>query len=239
MKRGVLVASAIALVVVIAGVGGYLYFFSGLRSTPDSLVLSPSVAGTSTPLASLSGHWQLVRSQSTQAGYRVNEQFAEQALMHEAVARTSDVTGEVTVGGSGDSLSASELRVTVGLTNLRSVDTVAGRDVTQRDSVVQRALQTSQYPEAIFEAAPLALPKALGLGSTVEFDAPGRLTVHGVSRDVPLHMQGRLDGATFEMAGSTKVNMTDYGVEPPSLPFVKVGSIVVLELRAGLQRTSA
>lgn len=239
MKRGLLAASAIALVVVIAGVGGYLYFFSGLRSAPSSLVLSPSVPATSTPLANLSGHWQLMRSRSTQAGYRVQEQFADQTLSHEAVARTSDVTGDVTVGGLGDSLSATELRVTVKLTSLRSVDTVAGRDVTQRDGIVQRALQTSQYPDATFEASSVTLPKALRVGSTVDFDAPGRLTVHGVSRDVPLHLQGRLDGATFEVAGSTKVNMTDYGVEPPNLPFVKVGSILVLELRAGLQRTSA
>ena len=90
---------AVAALVVLGGAGAYTYFFSGLRTSPSSLGLpspsaSPGSSTTATP-----GTWQV--SSGSLAGYRVKEQFAGQTSSHEAVARTSDVTGQVTMTQSG------------------------------------------------------------------------------------------------------------------------------------------
>ena len=42
--------------------------------------------------------------------------------------------------------------ITVQLSSLASVDSVAGFNVTNRDQIVQRALDTGSFPTAVFEA---------------------------------------------------------------------------------------
>src|SRR5260370_3705026 len=101
MNRFLTAAAAAAVLVAIAGVGGYVYFFSNVRSSPSSLALSASP--TDSPTASggtsdLSGMW--VGTSGSQARYRVKELFAGQTAKHDAVAQTSSVRGTIT--GSGD-----------------------------------------------------------------------------------------------------------------------------------------
>src|SRR5207253_7315864 len=99
MRRPMVVVAAVVAVVVLAGLGGaYAYFFSGLRSAPSSLAgtkSSPSAGQPgATSASTLVGNWTV--SSSSQAGYRVKEQFAGQSSSHEAVARTSAVSGGLT-----------------------------------------------------------------------------------------------------------------------------------------------
>lgn len=56
-----------------------------------------------------------------------------QSSPHEAVARTSAVSGGLTVRRGISGLEATGLRFTAQLANLQSADQVAGYDVTQRD----------------------------------------------------------------------------------------------------------
>ena len=106
MQRRVLIpVLGAATVAILGGVGAYTYFFSGLRTSPAPLALSspaPSApatasASTSTP-AVYAGSWQ-IGSGST-AGYRVKEQFVGQTSSHEAVARTTAVTGQLSIAQS-------------------------------------------------------------------------------------------------------------------------------------------
>lgn len=236
-RRGVLAAGAIVLVAALAAAGGYLYFFSGLRSTPSTLVLSSTPQASETPLANLSGRWEVEAASTPQVGYRVKEQFTNQTTAREAVARTNELSGGLTVRDSGGDLRAGDIQFTVKLAHLHSVDEVAGRDVSQRDVFVQQSLDVAHYPTATFQATSVALPRAIREASTVvDFDVPGRLTIHGVTRDVRLHLQGRLSGGEFQVAGSTQIAMDDYNVDPPEVPFVTVEPTAVLELLAVLQR---
>src|SRR5579864_501641 len=105
MSRKLLVPIvAIAILALVGGAATYAYYFSGLRTSPPALALaSPAAAASAAASASptstatttsYAGAWQV--ASGSIAGYRVREKFAGQTSSHEAVARTSAVSGQVT-----------------------------------------------------------------------------------------------------------------------------------------------
>src|SRR5712691_5548217 len=127
-NRFVIAVAACVAVVVLAGGGAYVYFFSGLRSSPSALGLSatPSPAAAGTPTSpttgSLAGAWTVTTG--SLAGYRVKELFVGETSKHEAVARTSNVSGTLTVSGDSSAYQVTGITFTAALTDLRSVDSV-------------------------------------------------------------------------------------------------------------------
>jgi polyisoprenoid-binding protein YceI len=162
------------------------------------------------------------------AGYRVKELFVGQTSKHDAVARTSSLTGGLTVSGDSNGYQAGAITFTAVLTDLTSVDSVAGRDVTQRDSFVARQMDLQQFPKAIFVASMASVGSAV-TGQPVDVSVPGKLTIHGVTKDVTAAVKAQLIGGKIEVAGSVSIDMTDYGVSPPSVPFTTVDSQVTIE----------
>ena len=225
LVAGVAVVAAMAL----AGGGAYVYFFSGLRSSPSALGLSatPSAQASPTTGASLAGTWTVTTG--SVAGYRVKELFVGETSKHEAVARTSTVSGSLTVSGdSSGGYQVSSITFTAVLTDLHSIDTVAGRDVTQRDFVVSRQMDLQQFPNATFTATSASVAGAV-TSQAVDVSVPGKLTIHGVTRDVTATAKAQFAGGKIEIAGSVAIDMTDYGVTPPSLPFTTVDSQATIE----------
>jgi len=232
MKSRFLIAgAAVIAVIALAGGGAYVYFFSGLRSSPNALGLSasPSAQASTSPSAStagsLAGSWTVTTG--SLAGYRVKELFVGETSKHEAVARTSTVTGSLTVAGASTGYRVSAITITAVLTGLHSVDTVAGRDVSQRDGFVSRQMNLQQFPSATFTASSVSVT-----GSTsgpVDLSLPGKLTIHGVTKDVTASAKAQLSGSKVEVAGSVSIVMTDYGVTPPSVPFTTVDPQVTIE----------
>ena len=112
MRRNLIVAAAAGIaVIVLIGAGAYAYFFSGLRTSPGSLALSASPTATSSsPTAAptgLAGQWKVTTG--SLAGYRVQELFAGETSKHEAVARTTNVSGSLTVSGDATGYQISEI----------------------------------------------------------------------------------------------------------------------------------
>jgi len=229
---------AVAALVVLGGAGAYAYFFSGLRTSPSALSLSTPPATTSATTSTSAtattgaGTWQV--TSGSQVGYRVTEQFVGQSSSHEAVARTSEVSGQVTIAQSGSTYQMTAAKITVQLANLASVDQVAGYNVTNRDRIVSRSLDVSTYPAAVFEAQPVTLPAGVESGQTVTVSVPGKLTIHGVTKDVTATVQLRVSGSTAQIAGSISTNMTDFGVSPPSIGFTTVQPAVKVEFQLNL-----
>jgi polyisoprenoid-binding protein YceI len=239
-------AVAAAVIAVLGGVAAYGYFFSGLRTSPASLALSSptpaasasaTASSTASPAAVASaGTWTI--SASSLAGYRVKEQFVGQTSAHEAVARTSEVTGQVTIVRSGSSYQLTAATVTVQLGSVASVDQVAGYNVTNRDRIVAQTLDVNSFPTAVFQAQPVTLPAAADSGSTVTVSVPGTLTVHGVTKSVTATVQLRVTGGTAQVAGSISTNMTAFGISPPTVPFTSVQSAITLEFQLNLTKTA-
>jgi polyisoprenoid-binding protein YceI len=242
MRTRILVGVAVVVgLVALAGGAGYVYYFSGLRSAPAQLGLSATPTATTSPsstptaAASLTGTWTVTTG--SVAGYRIKELFAGQASKHEAVARTSAVSGGLTVSGDPSAYKISDLTLTAGLATLHSVDTVAGRDVTQRDGVVSRQLDVQQFPAATFTATSALVAGAVS-SQAVDVTVTGKLTIHGVTKDVSIKAKAQLAGDKAEIAGSTSIVMTDYGVSPPQVPFVTVDSTLLIEFDIFLSRSA-
>lgn len=228
--------TATVALILLAGGGAYVYFFSGLRTAPPTLALSsPSTTATATPTVGGDGSWTV--TSGSLAGYRVHEQFAGQSAAHEAVARTSQVSGQVTIAQAGGAYQLSTATITVQLSNLASVDSVAGYNVTNRDRIVQQALDVRSFPTAVFTAQNVVLPAGAAAGQTVTLSVPGNLTVHGVTKDVTAKLQLRVSGTAAQIAGTITASMTDFGVEPPTAPFVTVQPGLTIEVSLELARS--
>lgn len=241
MKRSTIVILAVVVVVALGAIGGYAYYFSGLRSAPKPLALAspkasatPSSAPSSSPSSALAGTWTV--GQGSLAGYRVREQFVGQSSPHEAVARTSGVSGGLTIRQSSSALQATDINFTAQLGGLQSVDQVAGYNVSQRDRFVSRSLDVQQFPDASFKAGAVALPATAGDGQDVTLSVPGQLTIHGVSKDATATVKARASGSRLDLAGSAPATMTDFGISPPQAPFTTSESKVTIEFTLVLAR---
>lgn len=235
MKRNLIVAAAAAMaIIIVMGVAAYAYFFSGLRTSPASLGLSTPPASSPTASTGLAGTWTVTTD--SLAGYRVQELFAGETSKHLAVAQTSTVSGSLTVRGDASGYQVSGVALTVDLTTLHSVDQVAGRNVSQRDGIVARQLDTQQIPLATFTAATASVPGSV-TSTPADVTLLGKLTIHGVTKDVTASAHAQVVGDKIEIAGNLTINMGDYGVAPPRAPFVTVDPTATIEFHVFLVRS--
>jgi polyisoprenoid-binding protein YceI len=233
-------AGVIGALVVLGLIGGYLYYFSGIRTAPKPLALStpsPTASAAASPAATgLAGTWSV--ASGAVAGYRVTEKFAGQTSSHEAVAQTSTVTGALTVAGSPGALQATGVNVVADLSSLHSVDTVLGFNVSNRDRIVSQSLSVQQFPQATFKADAFVIPAGLESGQAVTVSVPGQLTLHGVTRSVTARIQAQLSGTTVQVVGTIATAMTDFGISPPQVGITVVQPQVAIEFKLNLARAA-
>jgi polyisoprenoid-binding protein YceI len=224
LSRRLLIGVGLAALVVVLAVGAYAYqFFTPQKassipatsvslSTPSS---SPSVG------AGLAGKWTV--SSGSSAGYRATEQFVGVTGPNQAIADTTAVSGGMTVADQGGQLLARQLKVVVDLTQLHSSDAAANRGNLQRDRFVgPNFLQTDQFPTATYQVDSITIPAGAAAGGAQQLATHGKLTIHGTTKDVDIPMTGQVTGEKMEVVGSLGIDMTDYGVQPPSLQFTSV-----------------
>jgi polyisoprenoid-binding protein YceI len=185
-------------------------------SADPSMSADPSAAPTTGAATGVDGTWTVDTSvgsfadyTSAWAGFRVNE-VLDRIGETEAIGRTPDVAGSLTL--SGTTLQAATIEVD--LTTIRS-------DRERRDGAIQRALETGTFPTATFELTqPVDLGSVPTDGQTVTVDATGTLTIHGTSKEVTIPLQAQLVSGTIVVVGSTPVDFTEYGVTMPTAPIV-------------------
>src|SRR5690606_18448571 len=128
----------------------------------------------------------------------------------EAVGRTGDVTGGITIEGTTVTVGSFDVDLTTITTN-----------ESRRDDRVQSALATDQFPTATFElTAPIELGAGAAEGETVTATAVGDLTVKGTTQSIEMPIEARLVDGTVVLVGSTEITFADFGVEVPSAPIV-------------------
>ncbi|MFO0756588.1 MAG: YceI family protein [Byssovorax sp.] len=84
-----------------------------------------------------------------------------------------------------------------------------------RDKHTKEALEVTSYPTAEIKVARSAL-KFPAAGAESSGDAKGSLKIHGQSKDVSFHYSAKMDGDTIGVKGSANINMSDFGIKPPS-----------------------
>ena len=234
MTRPRILAAAVVLIVAI-GIGGYAAYDQVLRgdsiaplALPTTLPAS-SGASTADPTAAAStgsgsvasadpaggsgdvaGSWSI--TSGSQAGYRVREQLASLPAESDAVGRTDQLSGTITVSTDGSTVSVTAGSIQVDMTSITS-------DKTQRDNRLRtEGLQTDTYPTATFKLTqPVAIPAAAIAGTSSDVTPIGDLTIHGVTKSVHIPAKAQLSGGTIQVAGSIAFPLSDYGMTAPNI----------------------
>jgi polyisoprenoid-binding protein YceI len=95
------------------------------------------------------------------------------------------------------------------------------------DREAERRLDIRRYPTVTGELTRLEATKEDG-----RFDAAGDLTFHGATRPIEGRLRIVRHDDELALSGSTRIDVTDFGVQPPSLLVVKVHKVVTVELAA-------
>jgi polyisoprenoid-binding protein YceI len=252
-RRGPILAVVLIAILAVAG-GGIWYLFlrpagpapvslgssTPATEAPTGAAPASAAPASATPGASaaagdgIEGTWTVDASvgsfddfSGSFVGYRVKETLASIGAT-EAVGRTPDVTGSVTIEGTA--ITAAEF--TADLTTLRS-------DSDRRDGQLRRqALETDRFPTAAFRlTSPADLGSMPAEGATLDVTVTGELTLHGVTKPVQIPLQARLAGGAVTIAGSLPIAFADYSITPPSAGIVlSVEDRGVLELQLQLAR---
>jgi polyisoprenoid-binding protein YceI len=228
MSRPRFLIAGIFLVLAVL-VGGYVAYdqvLSGdsiaplaLPSTsPDTAATeateSPSTDASTEPAAGadgdLAGTWTVAGD--SQAGYRVRERLASLSAESDAVGRTSDVTGSITLESNGSATTLTAGSLTIDTTTISSDE---GR---RDDRLRTEGLQTDTFPTASFTITqPVEIPASAIDGTATDVTLTGDLELHGVTTSVSIPAQARLDDGTIQVAGAITFLLSDFEIEAPNV----------------------
>ena len=94
---------------------------------------------------------------------------------------------------------------------------------------LREAMEASAHPEIIFELEQYSMA-----GDTVE--ASGTITIHGETKPITFQIELVESSDGVRGAGKTEIDMTEFGVTPPSvwLGLLNVGDVVTIDFDAPL-----
>jgi polyisoprenoid-binding protein YceI len=187
---------------------------AAIKETP--IVTSTTVAGQAPASGSgLDGTWKTTPSSCSLpdcfVGYRVTEKLFANISDTEATGRTDSVDASMTIDGT----TVSDVTVTADLRDLTS-------DNNFRDGRIRsEGLESDKFPEAKFVLGePITLAAVPAAGETVKTEAKGKFTLHGVTKDVTISLEGRWDGKQVQVVGTMPIVFSDYGITAPKAPAV-------------------
>jgi polyisoprenoid-binding protein YceI len=228
------IIAVVALVFVVGGIGAYVAYDQVLRgdsapplafpssspATAASTAPSSGTAATADPGSSaapaasfdgdLAGTWTVTTG--TEAGYRVRERLAQFDAETDAIGRTTDVTGSITLTSDGSAATLTEGSITVDTTTITSNED-------RRDNRLRsQGLETDAFPTATFTLTkPVEIPAAALAGTATDVTLVGDLTLHGVTKSVRIPAQAKLADGTVQVLGSISFPLSDYGVVAPNI----------------------
>jgi len=78
-------------------------------------------------------------------------------------------------------------------------------------------LQVGKFPNIVFELLDVRSPKADGKAMTVSGTAVGKMTIHGVTRDLSMPIRAKVDASRrLFVEGETKLKLSDYEIPRPT-----------------------
>jgi polyisoprenoid-binding protein YceI len=224
-----------AILIVVVAIGGFVVYDQVLRgdsaaaltlptarptSSASSATSAPSTAVSTAPSSraapaassdgSVAGRWNVTTG--SQAGYRVREKLASLPAESDAVGRTDEVTGSLTLETNGSTTTLTAATITVDTTSIAS-------DESRRDNRLRsEGLQTDTYPTATFTLTqPVEVPAAALAGTASDVTLSGDLTLHGVTKSVQIPAQAQLVDGTVQVAGSLQFPLSDFKITAPNI----------------------
>jgi len=84
------------------------------------------------------------------------------------------------------------------------------------DKNMLKAMSADKFPEVVYKLGTYALGKPSDGGAVVA-KTTGELTIAGTTKTVSMDVEFRLGAGEAEARGSCTLNMSDYGIKPPTL----------------------
>jgi polyisoprenoid-binding protein YceI len=205
------------LIVALAGCG------ASATPTPPTATPAPTEAaansdGSNAPAETGLRTFVIVPEESS-ASYIATEEFFADALRKfgieagwaDAVGVTQAIEGQLQLdlNNLGDALGENTFKVMMNtfVTNQSMRDNWIRTDGPRFD----------QYPEAIFKATAIeGAPASYTEGDEVTFQLIGDITIREVTKPVTFDVTASLSGDTITGAATTRMLMSDFGIEPPS-----------------------
>lgn len=140
------------------------------------------------------------------------------STLHDWTMTSEDVDLTSAVESTEEGFSLSQLKGVIPVETLKS-----GKS--KMDKNAYEALKKKKYPEITFE---LTSPLAFQTGETVSADID--VTIAGNTQTMPIEGTINQESNTLTITGSKTFNMTDFGVDPPSLMFgsIKTGDEITV-----------
>lgn len=202
-----------------------------LQASMADTPASPSSAATTTVTPHLPVSGDDVRAyifdpEKTIASYQVDEVFInENNRLNTAIGKTSEVNGEVQLNFTHP-WESTVGQITVDISTLKS-------DSSRRDnSIRSRWLESQRYPLAVFTPTSISgLPTQYEMGSEIQFQINGNLTIHDTTNPVVFDVTAKLDGDTLIGTATTHVKMSDFGFSAPDIAgMLKANNDAILSL---------
>lgn len=209
-SRKTLIVTLLTVALLVAlGIGWRTFFVSDAEDA-----FTPDPEAGSTDLGSLDGTWRI---SSGVAGYRIDEVLFGRDVT--VTGRTDAVTGTFVVDGltlAGD--------VIVGLAGVAS-------DSEKRDAQFRgRIMEVERYPETRLSfSGPV---EELGSG---RYRARADLTVKDVTKNVLVEFSVTRTDDDIEVTGNAPLLVSDWPLDPPSIPGIDVEDEMLLEFQATLR----
>jgi polyisoprenoid-binding protein YceI len=208
-----------ALAILIVGYGLIFLYAKVLNDAPDELGTGDldAALSTGTTVGDVSADetqptvaggdgsvWTV--TDASEIGYRVKEVLF--GVDTEAVGRTNQITGSLTIGDS--EVIAAEFVVDVA-----SISS----DESKRDGQFRgRIMSTDEFPEAVFTLTePIELGTSPADGVEVATSATGELTLRGVTNPVTFDLTAKLENGKIGVLGNIPVVFAEYGIANPSI----------------------
>lgn len=193
----------------LAGLGWRVYFVSDAQ---EALTADPRADAVD--VVSLDGTWRIVEGV---AGYRIDEVLFGRDVT--VTGRTKDVSGTLTADGS-----VLTGEVVVALANVAS-------DSAKRDAQFRgRIMDVELYPNAT-----IAFDGSVDDLGGGDYRTQANLTVKDTTKRVTVTFSVTGAGREIEVTGSVPLRVSDWPLDPPSLPGIAVEDDMLLEFKATLR----
>jgi polyisoprenoid-binding protein YceI len=135
------------------------------------------------------------------------------AFGHSPTIAIRDFSGEAQV--NPEDPEHSSLKITIQASSLSVKDDISDKDRSEMEGIVQRdVLQTSEYPEIVYECSSLSATKSAEGQYSVTLN--GNLTMHGVTHPRSVSARVVLGGDSLRAFGTFSLLQSDYDLKPVS-----------------------
>lgn len=132
------------------------------------------------------------------------------AMGHNPTISARDVSGEIRLVPAA--LDQASLRVTIRPESFEVSSDASPKDKLEIETKMkQEVLETSRYPEIVFESSSISLNKTGEEGYMVNLT--GNLSLHGVTRVQTINCQATVSDDSIRGFGEFSVRQTDYGIK--------------------------